>query len=193
VAFRIRQFNHVIIKGIGDFIVVKTSWQGNNTTRSRCGNCWAYIPEVVTDIVRSFIVRSFIVSVHIIVRIRQLNQFNLWIIVGWSFSGFTFRDARYSLSGFELGGKGVMKPSDIASNVDPISYGIPHAISAGRVLTTVTCMVTNAGTKKMLYKGEIEGFGEAWYDPDQVANIFGFAKLEDQYRITYDSSVERAF
>jgi hypothetical protein len=27
----------------------------------------------------------------------------------------------------------------------------------------------------------------------QIANIFGFAKLEDQYRITYDSSVEKAF
>ena len=54
-------------------------------------------------------------------------------------------------------------------------------------------MVTNAGTKKMFKKGKIEGFGEAWYDPDQVANIFGFAKLEDQYRITYDSSIEKAF
>jgi hypothetical protein len=37
------------------------------------------------------------------------------------------------------------------------------------------------------------GLGEAWYDPDQVTNIFGFAKLEDQYRITYGSHVEKAF
>jgi DNA-binding cell septation regulator SpoVG len=54
-------------------------------------------------------------------------------------------------------------------------------------------MVTNAGTKKMFLKGVVNGFGEAWYDPDQVANIFGFAKLEDQCRITYDSTIENAF
>jgi hypothetical protein len=39
----------------------------------------------------------------------------------------------------------------------------------------------------------ITGFGEAWNDPDQVANILGFAKLEDQCRITHDSSDEKAF
>jgi hypothetical protein len=54
-------------------------------------------------------------------------------------------------------------------------------------------MVTNTGTKKIFQVGVVNGFGEAWYDPDQVANIFGFAKLEDQCRITYDSSIEKAF
>jgi hypothetical protein len=41
-------------------------------------------------------------------------------------------------------------------------------------------MVTNAGEKRMHFKGKVSGFGDAWYDPDQIANIFGFAKLEDQ-------------
>jgi hypothetical protein len=54
-------------------------------------------------------------------------------------------------------------------------------------------MATNAGEKKMYLKGEVSGFGEAWYDPDQIANIVGFAKLEDQCRITYGSDVESAF
>jgi hypothetical protein len=54
-------------------------------------------------------------------------------------------------------------------------------------------MVTNAGEKKMYFKGEVSGLGEAWYDPDQIANIFGFTKLEDQCRITCDSDVESAF
>jgi hypothetical protein len=54
-------------------------------------------------------------------------------------------------------------------------------------------MVTNAGTKRMFKTGVFEGFGKAWFDPTQVANIFGFSKLEDQCRITYDSSVEHAF
>jgi hypothetical protein len=54
-------------------------------------------------------------------------------------------------------------------------------------------MVTNAGTKRMFKTGVIEGFGKAGFDPTQVANIFGFSKLEDQCRITYDSRVEHAF
>jgi hypothetical protein len=54
-------------------------------------------------------------------------------------------------------------------------------------------MVTNAGPKRMFKTGVIEGFGKAWFNPTQVANIFGFSKLEDQFRITYDSSVEHAF
>jgi hypothetical protein len=54
-------------------------------------------------------------------------------------------------------------------------------------------MVTNAGSKKQFKKGNIHGFGEAWFDPDQVANIFGFARLAEQYRITYDSDIENAF
>jgi hypothetical protein len=54
-------------------------------------------------------------------------------------------------------------------------------------------MITNAATKKMSKTGIIEGFGEAWIDHAQVANKFGFAKLEDQCRITYNSSLEHAF
>lgn len=69
----------------------------------------------------------------------------------------------------------------------------PKFISEITPAKTPLEMVTNAGIKKMYMKGKIEGFGEAWYDPDQVANIFGFSKLEDQCRITYDSSVEKAF
>jgi hypothetical protein len=69
----------------------------------------------------------------------------------------------------------------------------PKMMSNIKPVAKPLIMVTNAGSKKLLKKGDINGFGEAWYDPDQVANIFGFAKLEDQYRITYDSSVEKAF
>jgi hypothetical protein len=61
--------------------------------------------------------------------------------------------------------------------------------AANRPLT----MITNAGEKNMILTGKINGFGDAWYDPDQVANIFGFSSLEDQCRITYVSNVEKAF
>jgi hypothetical protein len=68
----------------------------------------------------------------------------------------------------------------------------PKLLSKIKKATKPLEMVTNAGTKKMFYKGVIHGFGDALYDPNRVANIFGFAKLEDQCRITYDSSVEKA-
>jgi hypothetical protein len=54
-------------------------------------------------------------------------------------------------------------------------------------------MATNAGTKTLNLKGDVIGFGKAWYDPDFMANIFGFAKMAEQYRITYDSNIEDAF
>jgi hypothetical protein len=69
----------------------------------------------------------------------------------------------------------------------------PKLLSDIKATRRPLTMVTNAGHKKMSLKGKVNGFGDAWYDPDQIANIFGFAKLEDQYRITYDSSVEKAF
>jgi hypothetical protein len=69
----------------------------------------------------------------------------------------------------------------------------PNLIANIRESKTSLQMVTNAGTKHLTKKGDIYGFGEAWFDPNQVANIFGSARMEDQYRITYDSSVEKVF
>ena len=42
--------------------------------------------------------------------------------------------------------------------------------------------------------GDIDGFGSAYYDPSQAANIFGFAHMVDNSdRVVYDSNVEDAF
>ena len=54
-------------------------------------------------------------------------------------------------------------------------------------------MATNTGTKELNLKGEVFGFGDAWYDPDFMANIFSFSHMKDKYRITYDSKVDDAF
>ena len=54
-------------------------------------------------------------------------------------------------------------------------------------------MATNAGTKQLDLQGTVRGFGKVWFDPKQLANIYGFSHLADQFRIVYDSAVEDAF
>ena len=54
-------------------------------------------------------------------------------------------------------------------------------------------MQANAGSKVVMLEADVAGIGTAYYDPTQVANIFGFAHMADKYRVTYDSSVEDAF
>ncbi|WP_371077836.1 hypothetical protein, partial [Salmonella enterica] len=55
-----------------------------------------------------------------------------------------------------------------------------HLMTNGREITTTT-------------KATVKGFGDVWYDPDSIANIFSFAELKDKHKITYDSSKEDAF
>jgi len=54
-------------------------------------------------------------------------------------------------------------------------------------------MNTNAGSKVLNKQANVLGFGKAWFDDTQMANIFGFAGTVDRYRITYDSAKEDAF
>ena len=54
-------------------------------------------------------------------------------------------------------------------------------------------MKTNAGSKLITLQAQVKGFGTTWYDPTQMANIFGFAGMVDKHRITYDSAKEDAF
>ena len=55
-------------------------------------------------------------------------------------------------------------------------------------------METNAGSKVMKLKGEIEGFGEVWFDEEAVSNLMALCDLVRRgHRVTYDSDVEDAF
>ena len=51
-------------------------------------------------------------------------------------------------------------------------------------------MTTNAGTKELTLKGNVPGFGEAWYDPDMMANIFSFGFLANKHKIKYDTEAD---
>ena len=54
-------------------------------------------------------------------------------------------------------------------------------------------MTTNAGIKVLDTEAEIINFGKAMFDTTQTANVFGFSHLFENFRVTYDSSVEDAF
>ena len=54
-------------------------------------------------------------------------------------------------------------------------------------------MATNTGCKRMGNDGDLAGVGIAKFDPEQLANILGFAHMSDKYCITYDNKIEDAF
>ena len=62
-----------------------------------------------------------------------------------------------------------------------------------RKSATPIVMTTNAGIKVLDTEAEIINFGKAMFDTTQMANVFGFSHLVENFRVTYDSSVEDAF
>ena len=64
----------------------------------------------------------------------------------------------------------------------------PDLITNIKPSKTTLAMATNAGTKKMDVEGNIIGYGSAWFDSTQMANIFGFSHMADKYRIQYDNT-----
>ena len=70
----------------------------------------------------------------------------------------------------------------------------PDLITDIKVTNKPITMTTNGGNKQLTLEGTIEGYGRAYYDQDQIANIFGFSHMVDNMeRVTYDSAIEDAF
>ena len=69
----------------------------------------------------------------------------------------------------------------------------PDLVTGIRKSKTPMMMATNAGSKKIDLVGSVNSFGDVWYDPTQMANIFGFSHVVDKWRVTYDSAKEDAF
>jgi hypothetical protein len=51
----------------------------------------------------------------------------------------------------------------------------------------------NAGVTRTSWVGDLPGYGEVWYNKAGIANILSLSKVEDKYRITYDSAQEKQF
>jgi hypothetical protein len=69
----------------------------------------------------------------------------------------------------------------------------PELVTDIRMTNTPISMQTNARTKKIELEATVPGFGPTWFDPNQIANIYGFSHMVEEHRITYDSDKEDAF
>jgi hypothetical protein len=69
----------------------------------------------------------------------------------------------------------------------------PELVTDIRATKTPVSMTTNTGTKKIELEAAVPGFGPTWFDPTQIANIYGFSHMADEHCITYDSDKEDAF
>jgi hypothetical protein len=54
-------------------------------------------------------------------------------------------------------------------------------------------LVTNACNLRTTQKATIPGWGEAWFNPNAITNIFSYAEMAKRHCITYDSNKEDAF
>mmetsp|Transcript_2297 Transcript_2297/g.3324 ORF Transcript_2297/g.3324 Transcript_2297/m.3324 type:complete len:181 (-) Transcript_2297:1781-2323(-) len=62
-----------------------------------------------------------------------------------------------------------------------------HKVERG---LTISC---NAGKKTTSLGGYLSGYGWVWYFPEGIANILSLSRVNDKYRITYDSATDNAF
>ncbi len=54
-------------------------------------------------------------------------------------------------------------------------------------------LVTNAGILQTNQKATVPGWGEVWFNPHAITNIFSYSEMAKRHRITYDSEKEDAF
>ena len=54
-------------------------------------------------------------------------------------------------------------------------------------------ITTNAGELKTNMRAMVPAYGEVWYHPKAITNIFSFAEMEDKHPIKYDSTADHAF
>ena len=52
---------------------------------------------------------------------------------------------------------------------------------------------TNAGKLKTTQKAYVKEWGDVWYNPKAITNIFSYAEMVARFRVTYDSDTEDAF
>ena len=69
----------------------------------------------------------------------------------------------------------------------------PRMVTNIREVDNPITLQTNGGIMEVGKKALVPGFGEVWYHPNAMANIFSFAEMKQKHPITYNSNDEDAF
>ena len=62
-----------------------------------------------------------------------------------------------------------------------------------RTTKTVMNVRCNAGVTQTNLQGDLEGYGTVWYNPNGIANILSLSRVQEKYRVTFDSNVDGSF
>ena len=80
---------------------------------------------------------------------------------------------------------------DTGSTVDTMMN--PDFVTDIKASKNKLAMSTNAGVKEITLRANMKGYGNVWYDTNQIANIFSFGRPADKYKVKYNSEKEDAF
>lgn len=109
-------------------------------------------------------------------------------------SSVTTSTPGWVLSNVQFYQEDVMRSWILLDNQSTVSiFCNPSLVTDIKPARTSLELATNGGTLSSNKKAIVPNYGEVWYHPSAITNIFSFAEMEDRYRITYDSSAEKAF
>jgi hypothetical protein len=69
----------------------------------------------------------------------------------------------------------------------------PKMVSNIRDTNVTLALMTNGGVLLTNKKANLPGWGEVWYNPKAVTNIFSLAQMVDRHPVTYNSTKNDTF
>jgi hypothetical protein len=69
----------------------------------------------------------------------------------------------------------------------------PKMVSNIQDTNETLALMTNAGVLLTIMKANLLGWGEVWYNPKAVTNIFSLAQMVDRHPVTYNSTKNDTF
>ena len=60
-------------------------------------------------------------------------------------------------------------------------------IRKGNTKMTIHC---NAGKRTTTLRGDLEGYGEVWFDPNGIANVLSLSRVRRKYQVEYQDGTE---
>jgi len=72
-------------------------------------------------------------------------------------------------------------------------FSNPHLLTNICNSKTTLTLHSNAGKAIVMQKGDLKGYGTVWYYPEGIANILSLHKVQEKYKVTYDSSTMAGF